>query len=125
VAGDDFDLSAAGLRADSGDIATTVEVIARKLEDALPAHTSVQRRGRPLSRAKHVYAIEVRLGDWRYQLQFDGRAIAASREREVGGIAIKRESLSLVDWVGAMTAELRASAEQSAQARTALERLLD
>jgi hypothetical protein len=39
-------------------------------------------------------------------------------------VVIKRESLELADWVGALTGELREQAATSAQARTALERLV-
>ena len=55
-----FDLDAAGLRAGSADMATGIEVLAAKLEDALPAETAVRRRSRGfLSREKVVEEIEV------------------------------------------------------------------
>ncbi len=41
----DFDLSAAGLRADGDDLRISVEVLAGKLEESLPGMTRVQRRG--------------------------------------------------------------------------------
>ena len=46
------------------------------------------------------------------------------REREVGGIAIKREQLDPDAWVAALTNDLRAEAERSSEARAALESLL-
>jgi hypothetical protein len=42
----------------------------------------------------------------------------------VGGISIKRDPLDPAEWVTALTEELRAQAERSAEARAALERLL-
>jgi hypothetical protein len=41
---DGFELWAASLRASSGDLATFVEVVAGKLELALPGRTAVDRR---------------------------------------------------------------------------------
>jgi len=127
VTGDDlaFDLDAAGLRADGADVATAVEVLARKLELALPAQATVRRRSRRLlSRDKVVEGIEVRLGDWRYALDVrDGRAEAA-REQAVRGIVIRREPLELAAWVQSLTGELREQAATSADARAALERLV-
>jgi hypothetical protein len=120
-----FDLDAAGLRADGRDVAAGVEVLAVKLEAALPSECRVQRRARSLfNRDKVVEAIEVRLGDSRYSLRQHPGRVEASRDREVRGVVIKRESLGLPDWVAALEGELREQAQTSAAARTALERLV-
>jgi hypothetical protein len=120
-----FDLDAAGLRADGADLGAGLEVLATKLETALPGRTSVRRRAkRLLSREKVVEAIEVRLGDWRYALRLDGSRAEAAREQEVRGVVIKREGLALGDWLAALTGELRAEAATSAEARAALDRLV-
>jgi hypothetical protein len=50
--------------------------------------------------------------------------VQGSRERKVGGIAIKREQLDAGQWVSELAAQLREEAERSAEARTALERLM-
>ena len=122
---DSFDLDASTLRADGADTAVYVEVLARKLEDALPAETSVRRRAKGLlSREKVVEAIEVTLGDQRYALKRQGRALTAARAQEVRGVVIKREPLELDAWVAALTAQLRELAAGSAAARAALERLV-
>ena len=118
----DFDLDAAGLRADSADLKTYIEVLARKLEDALPRNTEVRRRSKGfLSREKVVDTIEVTLGEFRYTLQRDG---AATRAKEVRGVVIKREEIGLEAWVGGLAGELRELAAGSAEARAALERLV-
>jgi hypothetical protein len=120
-----FDLAAAGLRADGGDVASGVEVLGAKLEGALPRETTVRRRSRGfLSREKVVEAIEVDLGDWRYALAIDHGRVEASRAQTVRGIVIRREPLDLDAWVGALTGELREQARTSEQARAALERLV-
>lgn len=121
----DFDLDAAGLRADGSELAVSIEVLAVKLERALPRATTVARRAkRMFSKDKVVEAIEVRLGEGRYALRVSGQDVAATREREVRGVVIKREPLGLQEWLAALTAELREQAEGSAEARAALERLV-
>jgi hypothetical protein len=122
---DDFDLSAAGLRADGSDLRISVEVLASKLESALPSQTHVERRGGGLlgRGEKRVRQLRVNLGDTSYELTVAER-VEGFRKREVGGIAIKREALDPGEWVGALAADLREEAQRSAEARTALERLV-
>jgi hypothetical protein len=122
-----FDLAAAGLRADGEDLRVSLEVLASKLESSLPGRAQVERRGSGLlgRGAKHVRQVKVRLGELRYQLTLDGERVEGFREREVGGIAIKREPLDPQAWVAALAEDLRAEAQRSADARAALERLLN
>jgi hypothetical protein len=124
-----FDLSAAGLRADGTDLRISVEVLAAKLESSLPGRTRIERRGGGLlgRGEKHVRQIQVDLGSGsgtRYELSIDGDRVEGFRERKSGGIAIKREPLDPDAWIAALTAELQAEAERSAEARTALEGLV-
>jgi hypothetical protein len=124
-----FDLSAAGLRADGTDLRISVEVLATKLEASLPGRTRVQRHGGGLlgRGEKHVRQIQVELGSasgTTYQLTIDGDRVEGFRERKSGGIAIKREALDPDAWIAALTAELQAEAQRSAEARTALEGLV-
>jgi hypothetical protein len=120
-----FDLDAAGLRADGRDVAAGLEVLAVKLESALPSECRVQRRARSLfDREKVVEAIEVRLGEARYSVRRQRGQVEASRDKEVRGVVIKREQLGLADWVAALEADLREQAQTSAAARAALERLV-
>jgi hypothetical protein len=122
----DFDLSAAGLRADGTDLRISVEVLAGKLETALPSHARVERRGGGLlgRGEKRVRAVSVEIGGNSYRLTVDGDRVEGFRERQVGGISIKREPLDPDAWVAALTDDLRAEAERSAEARAALEGLL-
>jgi hypothetical protein len=120
-----FDLDAAGLRADGRDLAAGVDVLAVKLEAALPSECRVQRRARGFfNRDKVVDSIEVRLGSARYALRYHRGQVETSRDQEVRGVVIKRESLGLADWVAGLEADLRELAQTSAAARTALERLV-
>jgi hypothetical protein len=124
--GGDFDLSAAGLRADGSELRISVEALAAKLEESLPGQTRVQRRGGGLlgRGQRRVRELCVELGDTRYRLGVAGAGLECSREREVGGIMIKRESLDPGGWISALGDGLRAEAERSSQAREALTRLL-
>jgi hypothetical protein len=125
MAEDSFDLDAAGLRADGADVLAYVEVLARKLEDALPAETEVRRRSKGLlSREKVVEAIEVTLGEHRYELRRAGRGVEATRAKQVRGVVIKHEPVELSAWVGGLTSELRELATGSSRARDAFERLV-
>jgi hypothetical protein len=123
---DSFDLAAAGLRGDGADLATSVEVLAVKLEQALPGRARVERRGGGLLGRgdKRVRQMLVELGGNRYQLAVDGDRVECFRERQVGGIAIKREPLAPQEWIETLTADLQSEAESSAEARAALGRLL-
>jgi len=122
----DFDLAAAGLRADGGDLRISVEVLATKLQETLPASTRVQRSGGGILRRgpSRVSELEVELGAMHYQLAVVGDRLQCYRERQVGGIAIKREPLDPAEWVAALAADLQAEAERSSGAREALARLL-
>jgi hypothetical protein len=126
--GDDetFDLAAAGLRGDSAEVAVSLEVLASKLEQALPARARVERRGEGLlgRGPKHVRLVQVELGDCCYRLEMADGRLRGSRERQSGGIAIKRETLDADAWVAALTDDLRDEAQRSAEGRAALERLL-
>jgi len=120
-----FDLSAAGLRADGTDLRISVEVLAAKLESSLPGRTHVERRGGGLlgRGEKRVRQVSVDLAGCCYQLTVAGDRVEGFRERQVGGISIKREPLDPDAWIAALTDELQAEAQRSAEARAALEGL--
>lgn len=122
----DFDLHAAGLRADGADVVRDVEVLAAKLERALGDRCVVERRRvKRFSGERRVEAVEVSLNEAAYRLQSDGRRVTATRGKAVGGVTIKREDLGLDAWLQALAADLRTEAGSSQAARDALGRLLD
>lgn len=123
---DAFDLAAAGLRGDGTDLRISVEVLAGKLEQALPERTRVKRAGGGLlgRGPRHVQALQVELAGTRYELLVAAAGLEASRQKEVGGVVIKREALDPEAWIAALTGDLQAEAERSADARAALEGLL-
>ena len=122
-----FDLAAAGLRADGTDLRVSVEVLASKLESSLPGRCRVERHGGGLlgRGAKRVRHLTVDLGGSTYELDVSDERIEGFRGREVGGISIRREPLTPDAWIAALTAELQNEAQRSAEARAALQGLLD
>lgn len=119
-----FDLLAAALRADMSDLNTFVEVLAGKVEGALPGRVTVERRGGLFARGKKVHRIDINLDDDRYTLVAEGAHIRASRSHAVRGIVLKTEELPLQSWIELLSRDLAAEAAQSESARVALERML-
>ncbi len=115
----------ASLRADAADLHSFLQVLAVKLEDALPGHVQVQRRGGLFSHDKSVARIAIDLGEHQYTIGADNRGqLHAQRQRIVRGIVLKTEDLPVDDWIRELVTELGQKAESSSQERAALERLL-
>jgi len=123
---DDFEMVAASLRADSGDLPAYVDALAVKLEGALPGRCEVDRRAKRLfSHEKVVRKLSLSIGDWRYTLEADGAGnVTTGRAKAVRGIVLKTEQLPLADWIASLARDLSSEAATSEQARIALERLL-
>jgi hypothetical protein len=125
VAPTDFDLLAASLRADAGDLKAFVEVLATKLTESFPAHVRVERKGGLLGGGKRVRRISTSLGDEQFDLEHDDGRVACSRRNVVRGIALKTDELELQAWIEALSKALVREAESTERGREALERLLN
>ena len=122
---DDLDLAAAQLRADGGDLSTFVEVLAVRLEDALPGMVEVRRRRAGLlSSRREVEEICCRLGDDAFTLTRRRGEVTAQREKTVRGIRLKTEQLPVAQWVDALLASVGERAQTSDEAYRALKELL-
>jgi hypothetical protein len=120
-----FELLSASLRASSGDLTTFVEVLADKLEQALPGRVTVDRRAvRRFSKEKRVARIEVALGDNRYVAVAKDGSLETRCAKAVRGVVLKTELLPLDAWLEALGRDLAVEAEASEQSRLALEQLL-
>jgi hypothetical protein len=120
-----FDLLAGSLRASSSDLDVFVEILAAKLERALPGRMKVERRSvRLWSKKQRVKKIELELGDARYLLAAETGVVDVRRARTVRGIVLKSETLPLAEWIDALARDLSAEAQTSEEARLALEQLL-
>ena len=120
-----FEILASSLRADTGDLKAFVEALATKLEGALPAQTTVQRKSEGLfSKTKRVHHISVDMGDQRFDLTARGAQVEATRCKSVRGIVLKTEPVPLDEWIDDLSRHLTEAAQRSEQARLALQRLL-
>jgi hypothetical protein len=119
------DLLAASLRASSSDLKTFVEVLADKLEDALPGRVQVGRRStRFLGKQKRVERLHCELGDQRYLLVAREGVVEVRRATAVRGVVLKTEELPLGEWLDALARDLAEEARTSEQAQLALQRML-
>jgi hypothetical protein len=121
----DIDLLAASLRSDATDVGAFAESLAAKLEEALPGRTKVKRARRGMFGPKAVQAIVVDCGSERLELTRSGAdEVQTRRSRLSGGIVLKSETVDTDEWLLALGQALASEAQQSAQTRQALERLL-
>ena len=119
-----FEVLASSLRADAGDTKTFLEALATKLGGALPTRTVVERESHLFSREKPVKMISIELGEFRYQIGHAHGALAAQRTRVVRGIALKTEGMGVDQWLDELSMALMQLAQQSAQDRASLQRML-
>ena len=131
--GDDLSLEmiTAALRADSADIAVYARVLTESLGDAQPADcVTVDRARRTMSdrrngRPGQVEKVTVRLGDRVMSLQVQpGRPPAAEICREVRGIVLSRQPVTLQEWVEELARALAGYAQQNAHAAEVLRKLV-
>jgi hypothetical protein len=120
-----IDLLASSLRADVGDLQVFTEVLAAKLERALPEQTTVDRRGGLFAKKKTVRHITIDLNEKRFELAAENGRVQPRRCRVVRGIVLKTEPVPLDEWIDDLSLELTHAAEQSERARLALQRLLE
>lgn len=116
----DFDLTAAGIRADAAEHGQTLELVARKFEIALPDQCVVRRGGL----RRRVNAVELHLGEERFSLLRSGIDVVAERETAIHDMRRERLALPLGEWLAALEAALQREAERSADVRAALDRLV-
>jgi hypothetical protein len=119
-----FDLVAASIRADLSDLRTFMDVLATKLQNALPGMVIVEREGGLFKRERRVKVIRVQLDDKLYELSRSGVTPEARLQHQVRGITLKNEPVSLDVWITQLSQHLARHAESSAEARAALERLV-
>jgi hypothetical protein len=120
----DFEQLAAGLRADSRDLSTFLEVMADKFTGALPGRVKVEYQGGMLRRNKQVRRILIQLGEDRFEVAREQGAVLARRVRVVRGIALKTEGLAVDSWLAELSRALVREGQSTSEGRIALERLL-
>jgi len=119
------DLLAASLRADTADLKAFLEALAVKLEGALPQQTVVTRQNKLFSREHPVREISITLGEYQYRIFREQQGpLITLRAKVVRGIVLKTDQLPMEQWIEELAEGLAKQAEQSFQARSALERFL-
>ena len=121
----DLDLAAAGLRADTRDLPALLNALGAWLEDSVPGMARVERkRAGLLDSRKLVVRISCRLGEEIYVLERDGAGASARRGREVRGITLKTEQLTVPEWISSLATALLDHAQLTEASTTALRELL-
>ncbi len=121
----DLDLAAAGLRADTRDLPGLLNALGAWLEGTVPGMARVERkRAGLLDSRKNVMRITCRLGEETFVIERDGAGASARRGREVRGITLKTDQLTVPEWIGALTTGLLAHAQLSEASTQALRELL-
>ena len=120
-----FDLLASSLRAEIGDLRVFTEVLAAKLEEALPEQTRIERRGGLFSKKKPVRHITVDLDESRFELDAEDGRVKPRRCKVVRGVVLKTEPVPLDEWIDDLSRELASMAQSNERARLALQRLLE
>lgn len=104
----------------------SIEVLASRLEQALPQLTFVERRkvGGFRSKRREVERIAVSLGEEQFELRCADAGARCTRHKVVRGITLSRQEMSMADWIAELNAAVARSAEVSEQDRLALGKLL-
>jgi hypothetical protein len=124
-----LDMVTAALRADSSDIAIYARVLTESLGDALPPDNIQVDRATSMSdrlkgRPGRVTKITIRLGDQVLTLRLTGGAPVAEVCREVRGVVLSRQPVSVGQWAAELAKALVAHAERNAATAEALRRLV-
>jgi hypothetical protein len=121
-----FDLPAAALRADSDELAMSIEVLAARLEQALPEIALVERQkvGGFRSKRRVVQRIAVALGEEQFELRRTNRSVRCTRHKVVRSITLNRQEMPMADWIDELIAAVARTAEISERDRLAVGELL-
>jgi hypothetical protein len=119
-----FDVLAASLRQDTRDMAAFSEILAKKLEEAVPGFVRVERQGGLFQKNPPVRRLIVTFEPWQYVLENQRGRVSTSRVKMVRGVSIKTDPMELNPWIDAISQELVQVASHEATARETLERFL-
>lgn len=119
-----FDVLAASLRQDTRDLAAFSEVLAKKLEQAVPQYVRVERQGGLFQKNPAVRRLVITFDPWQYVLENQKGRVSTARVKAVRGVAIKTEPMDLNPWIDAVSQELVRVAQQEEASRESLERFL-
>lgn len=100
-------------------------LLAIVLQGAMPAETTVERKGGLFQKKKPVRKVTVTLGDQVYTLEDPGQGpLDAHRIKIVRGIVLKTEPMPIETWLADLSEEISARAGRNEKALFALRDLL-
>jgi hypothetical protein len=120
------DLVAAAIRADTADLDAYHRVLSATVSDLLPVGMVEVDRERTMKdgREGRATSIRIRLGDRTLELVTRHGGMVATVAREVRGVVISRQEISVAEWTQLLAQYLAQLAAESADARLALSKLL-
>ena len=123
------DLVAAAIRADTSDLDAYHRVLSATVSDMLPpGMVEVDRersmKDRMAGREGRATSIRIRLGDRTLELVAQRGRLVATVAREVRGVVISRQEISVAEWTQLLAQYLAQLAAENADARLALSKLL-
>lgn len=123
------DLVAAALRADTADLDSYHRVLSATVAGMLPVGmVEVDRersmKDRMAGREGRATSIRIRLGELTLELATRHGGLVATAAREVRGVVISRQEVSVAEWTQLLAQYLAKLAAESADARNALAKLL-
>lgn len=103
---DPFDLDAAILRKNEGDMRSFLTALAARLEQALPSRITIERKRDGLfSSSTHVVRIELAMDNAAYAISLDRAGVKTTRAKVVRGVTISNAPMLAKAWMD----EVRAS----------------
>lgn len=120
-AGIGFDMVAASIRADASELGTFLNVLGRKLLDALPGQVTCERERKLFRETDRVKRIEVTLDDLRFELAEGGTAWIS---HVVRGMRLRSDEVGLDEWIERLSRKLTEFAAKNAKSREAIASLL-
>lgn len=121
----EIDVLTSALNINSSDSQQMMELLAQKLEGALPHAVEVDREGSIFSGKKRVRSLTITFEEFQYQLVCEkNRKLSAKKLKVVRGIALKTVDIEFGQWVSDVAGELSKMAGESASARDALSKMV-
>jgi hypothetical protein len=116
-----IDLHAAFMRRAAADQPAFIEALAVRLEQALPGLVRVERKKDGLfSKTAHVHTISIDTGDAQYVLEQEHGVLHATRARGTHGVILKRETLTVPQFLDGLNAALGTLSAQAEGAHRVL-----
>lgn len=121
----EIDVLTSALKINSDDNQQLMELMAQKLERALPDAVKIERDGSIFSGKKRVKDITITFDEFQYQLTCEkNKKLSAKKLKVVRGIALKTTDVDFAQWVQDVATELAKMANESASAREALNKMV-